>query len=53
MIFQIVLFAGVGRVVFIDSTVPDNFFNSILQGWYGLFVLQTTVDNPDVMLPYF
>jgi hypothetical protein len=27
--------------------------NGVLTGWYGLFVLQTTVDNPDVMLPYF
>lgn len=39
MIFEIVLFAGIGRVAFLDSPVEDNFFNGILTGWYGLFVL--------------
>ena len=39
MIFEIVFFAGVGRVAFLDSIVVDNFFNGVLTGWYGLFVL--------------
>lgn len=57
MIFNILLFAGVGRVLFGDEYLgpgePNMFQGGFWLSIYGLFVLQTTVDSPDVYLPYY
>jgi hypothetical protein len=61
MAFNIVMFGAIGKTIFkgilfdviVDWKIENNEFTSIISACYCLFVLQTTSNFPDVMMPFY
>lgn len=53
MAFNIIFFAALGKVLFEDSPIENNPFQTMFSACFTLFVLQTTSNFPDVMMPFY